>query len=77
MCCIQNQLKDGSVIQLYHKPTMQFVCLVEGGKVMPSKEDNFGSESLLTYTLLRYCYTACIVIYYIAVSGIYILQAQA
>ena len=38
----QNQLKDNSVIQLYHKPSMMYLCLTNGGKIRTS--DKSGSE---------------------------------
>ena len=41
---LQNQLKDKSVIQIYHKPTMMYLCLLEGGKVRETEREEEGSE---------------------------------
>ena len=41
---MQNSLKDRLVIQLYHKPTMMYLCLVEGGKVVATQSEEEGSK---------------------------------
>ena len=57
---VQNHLRDGSVIQLYHKPSMMFLCTTEGGQVRTS--DKNGSEFIdyiiyvRTHTTLIYAY---------------------
>ena len=43
---LQNYLKDGSVIELYHKPTMTSLCLKEGGEVTGVQMEDMGSECL-------------------------------
>jgi hypothetical protein len=43
MPSIVNQLKDKSVIQLYHKPTMMYLCLLEGGKVRETEREEEGT----------------------------------
>jgi hypothetical protein len=59
MPSIVNHLRDGSVIQLYHKPSMMFLCTTEGGQVRTSDKNGtmftfcdrgMGRVSLMGYT---------------------------
>ena len=52
---LQNYLKDGSVIELYHKPTMTSLCLKEGGEVTGVQMSDMGSECLCVHKCVYVC----------------------